>query len=81
MTPRAWEKDEASMLGNPFKEVFLKVVKGVLTPPATSTAVEQLFSRTGLLLEEHRSSMNPDRVYQMLFNRKKFLLNNFEMEF
>ena len=81
MTPRAWEKEEPSMLGNPVKEAFLKVVKRVLTPPATSTAVEQLFSRAGLLLEEHRSSMDPDRVNRMLFNRENFLLNNFEMEF
>ena len=70
MTPRVWEKEESSILSKPLKEAFLKVLKCMLTPPATSTAVEQLFSRAGLLLEEHRNSMDPDRFNRMLFKRE-----------
>ena len=68
------------MLGSLVKSTFLKVVKRFLTPPATSPRAEQLLSRAGLLLEEKRANMDPERVNRILFNRENCILTNFDLE-
>ena len=68
------------MLGDPIKEAFLSVIKRFLTPPATSTRVERLFSSAGLLLDEKRARLDPKRVNRILFCRENMLLMNFDID-
>ena len=43
-------------------------------PPATSTSVERLFSAAGLIMEAKQNRLCPDKLNQLLFVRKGFLL-------
>ena len=45
-----------------------------LTPPATSTAVERLFSAAGLIMEAKRNRLCPEFVDKFLFLREAHLL-------
>ena len=45
-----------------------------LTPPATSTAVERLFSAAGLIMEAKRNRLCPKFVDKLLFLREAHLL-------
>ena len=51
-----------------------------LTPPATSTNVERLFSYAGLIARPKRS-IKPMRVQQILFLRENLAMMNFRLEF
>ena len=48
--------------------------------PATSTAVERLFSAAGLILDAKRRKLDPSWVDHILFLRKAFLLGNCKLE-
>ena len=50
-----------------------------LTPPATSTAVERLFSAAGMILESMRNKLAPEFVDKILFLREAFLLGICQM--
>lgn len=50
------------------------VIKKLLTAPATSTAVERLFSAAGLIMEAKRNRLSPDTLDEMLFVREAFML-------
>ena len=45
-----------------------------LTPPATSTAVERLFSAAGLIMDAKRNRLSPTFVDKLLFLREAHLL-------
>ena len=45
-----------------------------LTPPATSTAVERLFSAAGLIMDAKRNKLSPTFVDKLLFLREAHLL-------
>ena len=45
-----------------------------LTPPATSTAVERLFSAAGLIMDSKRNKLSPTFVDKLLFLREAHLL-------
>ena len=51
-----------------------------LTAPATSTAVERLFSAAGLILDAKRSKLDPAWVDHILFLREAFLLGTCKLE-
>ena len=55
-------------------KAFLKVIKRMLTAPATSTAVERLFSAAGLVMEAKRNRLSPDTLDKLLFVREGFML-------
>ena len=58
----------------------LKLFFRYLTAPATSTAVERLFSAAGLILDAKRSKLDPSWVDHILFLREAFLLGNCKLE-
>ena len=45
-----------------------------LTPTATSTAVERLFSAVGMIMEAKRNKLSPKYVDKLLFLREAYLL-------
>ena len=51
-----------------------------MTPPATSTAVERLFSAAGLVMEAKRNRLCPDELDMLLFLREAFLLATCKLE-
>jgi hypothetical protein len=55
-----------------------KLARRLFSIPATSAGVERQFSAGGLLINERRSSLNPDTVENVLFVRsmQKVLKNN-----
>ena len=64
----------------PVGEALISVVKKYLTPPATSTAVERLFSAAGLIMEAKQNRLCPDKLNQLLFVREGFLLGVIKLE-
>ena len=64
----------------PVGQALLKIVKKYLTPPATSTSVERLFSAAGLIMEAKRNCLCPDKLNQLLFVREGFLLGVIKLE-
>ena len=64
----------------PVGQALLTVVKKYLTPPATSTSVERLFSAAGLIMETKRNRLCPDKLNQLLFVREEFLLGVIKLE-
>ena len=62
------------------KEAFLSVVKKYLTPPATSTNVERLFSIAGLISDARRKNLLPQRLERILFLRENLFMLSFELE-
>jgi len=55
-----------------------KLARRLFSIPATSAGVERQFSAGGLLINERRSSLNPDTVENVLFvhSMQKALKNN-----
>lgn len=51
-----------------------------MTPPATSTAVERLFSAAGLIMEAKRNRLCPDTLDHILFLREAFLLGTCSLQ-
>ena len=64
----------------PVGQALLTIVKKYLTPPATSTSVERLFSAAGLIMEAKRNCLCPDKLNQLLFVREEFLLGVIKLE-
>ena len=64
----------------PVGQALLTIVKKYLTPPATSTSVERLFSAAGLIMEAKRNCLCPDKLNQLLFVREGFLLGVIKLE-
>ena len=58
----------------------LRLMFRYLTAPATSTAVERLFSAAGLILDAKRSKLDPSWVDHILFLREAFLLGTCKLE-
>ena len=61
-------------------DALLAVVRRYLTPAPTSTNIERLFSYGGMVLEDRRASMNPDKVDKILFLRENIVLTNFQLD-
>ena len=62
------------------KAAFLSVVKKLLTPPATSTNVERLFSIAGLISDKRRKKLLPQRLEKILFLRENLYMLSFKLE-
>jgi len=72
---RFWEKQKALLKSKgPAGKAFIMVIKKLLSAPATSTAVERLFSAAGLIMEAKRNRLSPDTLDEMLFVREAFML-------
>ena len=57
-----------------------KVQRKVKEAPATSTAVERLFSAASLILDAKRSKLDPAWVDHILFLREAFLLGTCKLD-
>ena len=64
----------------PVGQALLTIVKKYLTPPATSTSVERLFSAAGLIMEAKRNNLCADELNQLLFVSEGFLLGVIKLE-
>ena len=62
------------------KLALIKCALRFLTPPATSTAVERLFSGAGLILEDKRQRTDPEKLNGTLFLRENLLMLNFSLD-
>ena len=65
---------------NAHSNTLNKMLYRYLTAPATSTAVERLFSAAGLILDAKRSKLDPAWVDHILFLREAFLLGTCKLE-
>ena len=54
------------------------MAKKYLTPPATSTDVERLFSTAGDILTKERNRLLPENLDKLLFCKENFPLINFQ---
>ena len=61
------------------KKALLLVVRRLLTAPPSSTNVERLFSYGGLVATDHRASLAPEKLDQVLFLRENALMANFDL--
>ena len=93
---RFWEKFEANVRGCRVRTALLRVVRRYycvtdacilikllhrfLTPPPTSTNVERLFSYAGLVAEDGRASLQPERLNKILFLRENIFMLNFKLD-
>ena len=77
---RFWQQyEEAASPSDTLKKALLKVVRQHLTPPPSSTNVERLFSYGGLVATDHRASLSPEKLDQILFLRENVLEANFDL--
>ena len=67
-----WLKGEWLLLSYPLTQSFST---RYLTPPATSKAVERLFSAAGLIMDARRNKLSPKFVDKLLFLREAYLLD------
>ena len=67
-----WLKGEWLLLPYPWTQSFST---RYLTPPATSKAVERLFSAAGLIMDARRNKLSPKFVDKLLFLREAYLLD------
>ena len=77
---RYWKKYSDSSNGCKVKEALVKVVRRYLTSPPTSTNVERLFSYAGMVMEDRRALMLPERVNRILFLRENLVMMNFKLD-
>ena len=49
-------------------------------PPPTSTNVERLFSYAGMVMEDRRALLMPERVNKILFLRENLVMLNFKLD-
>ena len=71
--------EESSSPNDKARQALLRVVRRHLTPPPSSTNVERLFSYGGLVATDHRSSLSPEKIDQILFLRENALMANFDL--
>ena len=64
---------------NPIRVGMCKLAKKFLTPPATSTLTERLFSHAGNI-RDRRESMKPETLEKLLFLGENLKLNNFALD-
>ena len=77
---RYYKDFQASSNGCKVKEAFLRVARQFLTPPPTSTNVERLFSYAGLIADEKRGRLQPERLEKILFLRENLAMLEFRLE-
>ena len=78
-----WSQDDprtCKKVINAHSNTLNKMLYRYLTAPATSTAVERLFSAAGLILDAKRSKLDPAWVDHILFLREAFLLGTCKLE-
>ena len=75
-----WKLYEKNAGNCKVKAAFLSVVKKLLTPPATSTNVERLFSIAGLISDKRRKKLLPQRLEKILFLRENLYMLSFKLE-
>ena len=80
LPPRYYARQEELYGNNPLMAALLRVAVCYLTPPASSTCVERLFSNAGLILEDKRSRTDPNRLNRILFLREKCLMLKFSLD-
>ena len=80
LSHRYWKKYSDSCNGCKVKKALIKVVKQYLTPPPTSTNVERLFSYAGMVMEDRRALLMPERVNKILFLRENLVMLNFKLD-
>ena len=51
-----------------------------LTPPPTSTNVERLFSYAGIIADNKRASLQPERLNKILFLRENLTMLNIKLD-
>jgi len=72
---RWWELQAPGLEAKgPAGTALVALAKRYLTPPATSTAVERLFSAAGLIMDSKRNKLCPTFVDKLLFLREAHLL-------
>ena len=74
-----WKEFERSANGCKIKLALSRLAKKFLTPPATSTDVERLFSVAGNILCDERNRLLPDNVDKLLFMRSNLENYNFQL--
>ena len=77
---RFWAQYEEQAGNCKVKAALLRVVRRHLTAPPTSTNIERHFSYAGLVLDKHRSSMNPENLDKIMFIRENLFLLNFKID-
>ena len=80
MWHRYWKKFSDSSNGCKVKEALIDVVRRYLTSPPTSTNVERLFSYAGMVMEDRRALLLPERVNRILFLRENLVMMNFKLD-
>ena len=76
---RYYKELQDSSNGCKVTEAFLRVAKKYLTPPPTSTNVERLFSYAGLIADEKRGRLQPERLEKILFLRENLAMLGFKL--
>jgi len=56
------------------------IMSRYLTPAPTTVGVERLFSDGGLVLDDKRNQLDPERVHRILFCRENFALGVFGLD-
>ena len=74
-----WKEYEKNAGGCKIKMALARLAKKHLTPPATSTDVERLFSVAGNILTDVRNRLLPDNVEKLLFMRANMENYNFQL--
>ena len=76
---RYYKELQDSSNGCKVKKAFLKEARKYLTPPPTSTNVERLLSYAGLIADEKRGRLQPERLEKILFVRENLAMLGFKL--
>ena len=71
--------EQSASPNDKIKKALLLVVRRHLTAPPSSTNVERWFSYGGLVATDHRASLAPEKLDQVLFLRENALMANFDL--
>ena len=74
-----WKEFEKNSTHEPVKQALARLAKKYLTPPATSTEVERLFSVAGNILSDERNSLKPENVDKLLFLKENLRNLNYKL--
>ena len=75
-----WAKFEEKSQGFPIRLALCRLARKYLTPPATSTDSERLFSVAGQVFDEKRARMLPDSLEKILFLRENIIACSFNLD-
>ena len=79
---RFWEGQEMLLKAKGAAgQALLAVVKRYLSAPATSTAVERLFSVAGLVMDDRRNKLSPVTLDKLPFVRESLLLGTCKLQY